>query len=294
MATETELPAVDRSLLSLAVAVAHAAGAITTEGFQTAERQARIKRDGSVVTRTDQAVEDMMRRELGRQTPDDGILGEENGSDEGISGRRWVIDPIDGTRFFTNGIPVFTNLLAYEDEHGSAIGVINMPMQQELVFAGRGLGCWIAHGANPNLDKARQVRIGNCTHLGTAVVHGTHTFTWTVDFMAALHAHCLLQCNRGDDAYGIAMLVTGRADAVVSVHTGKHWDWAPVPVIVSEAGGVATDLRGRALPGDGSSLATNPALHLPLLDLLSPLPRIRRWKHLAGTVTRPRGTTPPQ
>jgi histidinol-phosphatase len=279
MSKVVESPSVDREILALAVRVVHQAGQLTVERFHAGE-QVRLKPDGTVVTQADLAIEELIRTELIGRTPEDGIVGEEHGTHDGRSGRRWVIDPLDGTRFFTRRIPVFTNLLAYEDEHGSAIGVINMPMQRELVFAGRGLGCWLLDGSDPDLASARQVRVSDVQRLGGATVHGTYTFAWTTDLLTALHQQTLLQSNRGDDPYAVAMLVTGRADAVVSVQTGQHWDWAPLPVIVSEAAGTISDLTGNSLPGDGTALAAGPSLHEQLLHLVAGLAHTRDWQAL--------------
>jgi histidinol-phosphatase len=93
------------------------------------------------VTDADLAVEELIRTELLRHMPHDVVYGEEAGTVAGSSGRRWIIDPIDGTTYFANRIPLFGNLIAYEDEHGPAIGVINEPIAQRMIFAGRGLGC---------------------------------------------------------------------------------------------------------------------------------------------------------
>jgi histidinol-phosphatase len=288
------LPAVDRELLRFAVRVGCQAGRIAVERFHRFDERSERKQDGSVVTEADRVIEEMMCSEFAQYTPDDGVLGEERGAHPGQSGRRWVVDPIDGTRFFTRRIPVFTNLIAYEDEHGVAIGVVNMPMQREMVFAGRGLGCWLLRGVESELERAVPVCAGNAHVLGEAVVHGSHTYTWTADFAAALHSQCLLQSNRGDDAYGVAMVVTGRADALVSVHTGKPWDWAPIPIIAREAGVVATDLRGDLLPGDGSGLVANSVLHAQLLAATTNIRRVRPWRSLADRPTRSPDEGPPK
>ncbi|MFI2237174.1 inositol monophosphatase family protein [Streptomyces chrestomyceticus] len=92
----------------------------------------------------------MVRDELARHVPQDGVHGEEGGSTTGTSGRRWIIDPVNGTTAFTRRWPLFSNDIAYEDEHGPAIGVINMPMSRQLVAAGRGLGCWVLTGEEPD------------------------------------------------------------------------------------------------------------------------------------------------
>lgn len=293
MATEDVAPPAAWDLVRLAVRVGIQAGRITSERYVNSADQPELKQDGSVVTEADRVIEQMMRSEFGQHTPQDGILGEEHGLVLGPSGRRWIVDPIDGTRFFTWRIPVFTNLIAYEDEHGPALGVIGMPMQHEIVFAGRGLGCWILRGQDTALEEAVRAHVGVARELGEAVVHGSHTYTWTSDFLTALHSRSLVHSNRGDDAYGVAMLVTGRADAVVSVHTGKPWDWAPIPVIVREAGGVVTDICGGALPGDGSMVASNVELHRPLLAAVAGVRRGRPWRQLTERPTRRLDQSPP-
>lgn len=294
MTTHNRIPAVDRDLMCLAVRLGLRAGQITRDWYDTCLDQPELKKDGSVVTEADRLIEDMMRSELAQHTPNDGIIGEERGAQPGSSGRCWIIDPIDGTRFLTWRIPVFTNLIAYDDEHGPAIGVINMPMQHEIVFAGRGLGCWLLRGREPDLARAVPSHVGSVRELGEAIVHGSHTYTWTSELLAALHSRCLLNSNRGDDAYGVAMLVTGRADAVISVHTGHLWDWAPIPTIVGEAGGITTDLCGADFPGDGSMVATNAALHDPLLAVVRDIRRIRPWRRLTDQPTRTADASPPR
>lgn len=293
MTTEDAAFPADWDLMRLAVRVGIQAGRITSERYATSADRPELKQDGSVVTEADRVIEQMMRSEFGQHTPQDGILGEEHGLVVGSSGRRWIVDPIDGTRFFTWRIPVFTNLIAYEDEQGPVLGVISMPMQQEIVFAGRGRGCWVLRGNDMELEKAVPAHLGAARELGEAVVHGSHTYTWTSEFLAGLHSRSLLHSNRGDDAYGVAMLVTGRADAVVSVHTGKPWDWAPIPVIVHEAGGITTDIGGCALPGDGSMVATNKQLHPPLLAAVAGVRRGRPWRQLTKGPTRRPDQPPP-
>jgi fructose-1,6-bisphosphatase/inositol monophosphatase family enzyme len=112
--------------------------------------------------------------------PDDEIYGEEGGTIAGTSGRRWIIDPIDGTLYFANRIPLFANLVAYEDEHGPAIGVINNPITRQVVFAGRGLGCWIRAGHNPDV---RPVLRDNA-ELRQAVTELSNPATWHSELLS--------------------------------------------------------------------------------------------------------------
>ncbi|MCB1261437.1 MAG: hypothetical protein KDB33_13780, partial [Acidimicrobiales bacterium] len=136
------MTAVDRALLDLAVDLARQAGALTLEWFRSDRLGVEHKGDGTPVTVADRAAERFLRDELARHLPDDAVVGEEEADTAGSSGRTWIIDPIDGTKAFTHGVPLYCNLLAMEDEHGPAIGVINLPGLGETVYAGRGLGCF--------------------------------------------------------------------------------------------------------------------------------------------------------
>ena len=125
-----------------AVELARMAGELTLRYFRADDLDVDLKGDGTPVTAADRAAERLVRDELARRHPDDGVLGEEEAERIGTSGRRWVLDPIDGTKAFTHGVPLYTNLLAVEDEHGLAVGVVNVPALGETVWAGRGVGCF--------------------------------------------------------------------------------------------------------------------------------------------------------
>lgn len=143
-------PAVDREVLEFAVGLACRAGQVAAERFFAADFSTERKADGTEVTDADLAAEELIRSELLRQCAGDEIYGEEAGSVAGWSGRRWIIDPIDGTAYFAHRIPLFSTMLAYEDEHGPAASVIRYPVADQTVFAGRGLGCWVRTGAQPD------------------------------------------------------------------------------------------------------------------------------------------------
>lgn len=128
-------------LLGNAIEIVTIASRLAAERF-TEGSQITSKPDGSEVTAADVEVEALIRSLIAARFPGDGVVGEEQGVTAGASGRRWVIDPIDGTTFFARRIPTFEMLLAVEDEEGSAATVISHPMSQEVFYAGRGLGCW--------------------------------------------------------------------------------------------------------------------------------------------------------
>jgi histidinol-phosphatase len=268
-------PAADRELLDLAVAVAHRAGSVAAERFFAADFATRVKPDGTDVTDADLAVEELIRTELLRHTPDDEIYGEEGGSVAGTSGRRWIIDPIDGTLYFANRIPIFANLIAYEDEHGPAIGVINNPVARQVVFAGRGLGCWVRTGENP----ATRAVLRDNTELRQAVTELSNPATWHSELLTALHQNVWITgCLAG-----AAGVVTGLLDAVVVAgFPAGYEDLAPLPVIMQEAGGRVTDLSGGpVLSGPGTALVSTGHVHDELLSLVAGLPHGPSG-HMAG------------
>ncbi|HEY8548136.1 MAG TPA: inositol monophosphatase family protein, partial [Acidimicrobiales bacterium] len=137
-----DVPPVDLDLLNFAVDLARQAGEITLRWFARDDLDVESKADGTPVTAADRAAERFIREQLAEHHPDDTIVGEEEPVHEGSSGRRWILDPIDGTKAFTRGVPLYANLLALDDEHGPAIGVVNIPALGEVVAAGRGLGCF--------------------------------------------------------------------------------------------------------------------------------------------------------
>src|SRR6476661_2842174 len=128
-------------LLEFATALARGAGDITLSYFQRQPETSR-KADGSYVTVADREAEAYLRRQIAERFPDDGVLGEEEGEHKGRSGRRWIVDPIDGTYAFVHGVPLYGVLIALEIDSQPLIGVVNMPALGEVVAAAAGVGCF--------------------------------------------------------------------------------------------------------------------------------------------------------
>ena len=209
------------------------------------------------MTAADRDAERFLRERLAEAFPGDGILGEEEGPVPSTTGRRWIIDPIDGTKAFTCGVPLYSNLLALEDEHGIAVGVVNLPALGETVWAGRGRGCWSERGpaavsAQPRLDGA-YVMSSSFGH-------------WPPGRVAALEAAGAILRTWGD-GYGYALVATGRVAAMVDPIV-EPYDLGPMPVLLSEAGGRFTDFSGAVTIEGGSGVATNGRIHDELLALL--------------------------
>jgi len=253
-------PPADADLLAWAVELTKEAGRRTLTRFRSDDLAVDAKGDGTPVTEADRDAEAYIRAELGAAHPDDAVLGEEEGDQAGTTGRRWVIDPIDGTKAFMRGVPLYSNLLAVEDEHGWAIGVINLPGANECVFAGRGLGAFQddCHG-----DR-RPARVG--PRAGRPFLTASGFTRWDDETLLRVKQAGWALRTWGD-GFGYAMVATGRADAMVDP-TAALWDVAPMPVIMTEAGGRFTTWSGSDDPREGSGVATNGEGHDELLALL--------------------------
>jgi histidinol-phosphatase len=252
-------PPCDPELLDIAVELARHAGEFTLASFRDADLVVDHKEDATPVTEADRGAERLLREELGQRFPDDTILGEEEGPQPGSSARTWIIDPIDGTKAFTHGVPLYCNLLAAVDEHGPLLGVIHLPGLSETVYAGRGLGCFV---------DGRACRVSDHPDLADAYVTTSGLQAWPAEDIAAVRA-VGAHLRTWGDGYGYALVATGRVEAMID-HTAALWDLAPIPVIIGEAGGRFTDLRGRDGADRGSGLATNGQVHDDLLALLAP------------------------
>jgi len=249
-------------LLDWAVTVAQAGGRQTLRYFQDSTLAVDHKVDGTPVTAADRASEQAIRQLLTDRFPDDAVLGEEQGATAGTSGRRWVVDPLDGTKAFARGVPLYAVLLALEDHHGAVLGVIDLPALGTTVLAGRGLGCFEdRRGARQPAGVARRRTLAGACVTTSGYEH------WPLPAIAALQQAGAALRTWGD-GYGFALLATGQVDAVVEPEVAL-WDVAPMPVIVGEAGGRFTDLRGQPRPDAGSGLAANRDLHGELLQVFA-------------------------
>ena len=231
--------------------------------FSAQSLDSETKADGSPVTDADRAAEEFLRGELARRYPADAVEGEEYGTTEGTSGRRWVIDPIDGTRTFVRGVPLFATLLALIDETGPAVGVAHIPALDETVTAGRGRG---AH--HHCAGEVRPARVSERRRLD-----GAYLVTSGAEYLPE-RARRLLVRQEGPlvrtwgDGYGYVLLATGRAEIMLDAGLAL-WDVAPMLVIVPESGGRITDYDGVPGPLSGDVVATNGHLHASTLQLLA-------------------------
>ena len=244
--------------LGLAVEAARQAGAQTLELFRAAEFGLEWKSDGSPVTRADKNAEKLIRELIERDFPDDTILGEEFPEKQGTSGFRWVLDPIDGTKAFVTGVPLYTTLVAVMQGDDPQIGVINAPAAGEMVFAEVGRGCWHQLGANP----PRPTQVSQVDSLKNSVVltssaraFGTSRKSNDRAVFDQLEASCRLARTWGD-AFGYLLVATGRAEVMIDPAMNL-WDAAALQPVVEEAGGKFFDWQGQATVHSGESIGTN-------------------------------------
>ena len=250
-------PAVSQSLIEEAEELARRAGHLTLDWYRPSV-EVDLKADGSPVTEADRAAEQMLRSELTERYPRDSIIGEEHGYSGGDSGRTWFIDPIDGTQSFIRGVPLFATLLAVEDAHGMAVGVIDLPALGDTVAAGRGLGCFL---------NGRRITVNRRTDIEGSVLCTSGYDLIPDDVADRLHRSPLLLRGWGD-AYGYALVAAGRIEAMLDPVV-RPWDIAPMAVIIPEAGGTFTDCTGMPDYRSGTGLATNGPLHDEILEIVS-------------------------
>jgi histidinol phosphatase-like enzyme (inositol monophosphatase family) len=251
-------PAVAIDLFHTAVELTRRAGELTLEWFGSETLRVETKGDGTPVTEADRAAERFLREELGRRFPTDAVVGEEEPDHHGTSGRTWTIDPIDGTKAFTRGVPLYANLLALDDEHGPAIGVINIPGLAEVVAAGRGLGCF--HNGKP-------CAVSTTAALDAAYASTSGLDSWPPSMLTRVLA-TTIKLRTWGDGYGYVLVATGRIDAMIDPIVAPY-DVAPMRTILPEAGGRFSDLTGVDRADGGSGLATNGVLHDQLLAILA-------------------------
>lgn len=241
--------------LSLAREVAIEAGSLTLEFFQRRDLNVERKGDNSPVTQADREAESLMRGRIAATFPNDAIIGEEHGETAGSSPYQWVLDPIDGTKSFIAGVPLYSVLIGVLHEGRSVVGVIHIPGMNETVHAARGQGAWWQQGdAEP--VAARVSDTGKLAD-GVFVTSQVDSFAKykSADAYARLERAAYVTRTWGD-GYGYLLLATGRIEAMVDP-VMNLWDAAPLQSVLEEAGGTFTDWKGTPTVHGGEGVATN-------------------------------------
>jgi len=255
-----------KEYLQFAEKTAKEAGKLTLEYFLTdAVSQPEFKNDDTPVTIADRKAEELIRQRIGESYPDHQIVGEEfgeSGDSNENSTHRWIIDPIDGTKSFVHGVPLYAVLLALEIDGIVEVGCAYFPALDEIVSAASGRGChW--NGELCHVSDVAKIDRAVCAHMDTAYIdkHGKGE-KWKRLQQAVYY-------NAGwCDAYGYLLVATGRAEIMVDP-VMEVWDCGPFPPILREAGGYFGDWSGNEGKIDaGEALATNGLLKEKVFDVL--------------------------
>ena len=251
-------------LLAEASELAQAAGSMTLDWFRRSSLTVESKMDGSEVTEADRVAERFIRDELKTRHPSHLVVGEEEGGSFESGNLTWIIDPIDGTRGFVRGVPLYATLLAVVDDSGPLVGVIYVPALNSTVAAARGSGCW---------HDGQRCAVSQTKELDGALINTSSFDTFSDPALLALKHSKTLMKTWGD-AFGYYMVATGQAEAMIDPICSP-WDLAPMPVILNEAGGSFTDIHGQANldlsagPNSVSGVASNGFLYEDLLAIMS-------------------------
>jgi histidinol-phosphatase len=229
--------------------LADRADAIALGRFRAHDLRVETKPDLTPVTEADHAVEEALRAALGRTRPDDAVVGEELGA-QGEGRRRWIVDPIDGTRNYSRGIPVWATLLALEEDGDLRLGVVSAPALGRRWWAERGGGAF-ADG-DP-------VRVSAVARIEDAVL------SLQLELGAAELVDRAWHARGFGDFWSHMLVAEGAVDGAIDALGVKLWDMAAVQVIVEEAGGRFSDLDGVARPDGGAGVTSNGLLHDELL-----------------------------
>lgn len=234
----------------------------------------KYKSDGTEVTDADRAAERIMRRMIGERFPYDAVLGEELGHSQSKHSRRtWILDPIDGTAWFTLGVPMFGTLIAVCEDDEPIVGVMHFPMLRETVYAARGAGCWFKSD-----DGIQRVRVAEYQPLRSATVCASGAHASNIQPLpnaASYDLSSVLNEARkfkfGGDCLQHALVCRGRIHAAIDT-VMKPWDIAAIVPCVEEAGGTVTNLAGDrvSILHGGTLLASCSAvLHNEILQKLN-------------------------
>lgn len=225
------------------------------------------KSDDSPVTIADKGAEQLLRDRIGSSFPDDAIMGEEHDDKEGTSGYRWILDPIDGTKAFIHGAPLFGCLIGIEHEQEMVAGLCGFPALQELIYACKGQGAWWMKGpAEPVRCEVTTTNELSEAMMSYTQITGYHDTQRTAAFERIIKATRLA---RGwGDCYGHMLVATGRADISIDPEMNP-WDSAALLPIVTEAGGHFFGWNGEASINTNDGISTNAALKSDVLAVLN-------------------------
>ena len=260
------MPAYDDDL-RLAHVLADTADSLTMSRFKALDLEVETKPDLTPVSDADKNVEESIRSTLSRARPRDAVLGEEFGA-TGHGPRRWVLDPIDGTKNFVRGVPVWATLIALMDGDDVMAGLVSAPALSRRWWAGHGSGAW----TGKSLASASRMAVSGVTRLEDASLSysslsGWHDLGREDSFLGLTRD--VWRTRAYGDFWSYMLVAEGAVDVAAEPEVKLH-DLAAVSIIVTEAGGRFTDLDGTDGPAGGSAVGTNGHLHDEVLRRLAP------------------------
>ncbi len=251
-----------KSYLEFAMETAYVAGRLTLGYFQTGTT-AEFKSDDTPVTVADKKAEELIRNRIYAVYPDHSVIGEEYGeTPAGASEYCWIIDPIDGTKSFMRGVPLYAVLIALEVQGRVDVGVVYFPALNEMVSAATGHGCWL---------NGRRARVSPIKDLDRAMVSFTDAGSFArygrEEAWKRIQKATYFQTGWGD-AYGHCLVATGRVELMLDP-VMNLWDCGPFPPILKESGGYFGDWRGNPVIRGGEAISTTEALLPKVLELIN-------------------------
>lgn len=245
--------------LALALELADAADAITLDRFEASDLKVKSKPDMTPVSDADVAVEEVLRERLAEARPGDSIVGEEFGGETVFEGRQWVIDPIDGTKNFVRGVPVWATLISLLVDGQPVLGVVSAPALARRWYAAQGSGAWrtFNKGSLKRLEVSHVGKLADAS-LAMSSLEGWKARGLQENFIALSERTWRL---RGyGDFFGYCLVAEGAVDIAAEPEVSV-WDLAALSVLVTEAGGTFSSLAGEPGPHGGDAIATNGLLH---------------------------------
>ena len=251
--------------MNFARAVADEAGKFILTYYQSASLAIDRKRDSSPVTAADRGAEELIRNSIALDFPHDAVLGEEFGESAGTSGFRWILDPVDGTKSFIHGVPLYGTLIGVEFEGRCVVGVCHIPALGETTWGAKGLGAWW----KPAGGAPRPARVSEVANLDQSLMCFTTLQGFSrigrQDALETLVSRVSLARGWGD-CYGHMLVATGRAELMVDPLM-NIWDAAALIPIIEEAGGQFVDWSGKVAPDSGNGISVNAKLRDAILEI---------------------------
>lgn len=259
--------------LDTAIAAAMKASALILPYFRSPSLSVETKKDFTPVSEADKKAEQLIRREITKHFPNDGIIGEEYAEKRSKTGYRWYLDPIDGTKAFIRGVPLFGTMVAVECGKAMVAGVVAFPALGEMIYASQGQGAWFTQSVDFKAGKVntlKRAKVSTIETLKKSCISTGEPHLFVTNKMLEPFERIISTVGvvRGwSDCYAHYLVATGKIEAMVEPEMSV-WDNAALVPIIQEAGGTFTDFTGKATAHAGNAISSNGLVHKELLKLI--------------------------